>query len=54
MLVTVCEYTSTLSHDEKAEKKFKTIVTVVENGSTFAVKTYLSSVAADQKEKVPG
>lgn len=54
LLVTGCEDTSTLSPEEKAEKKFKTIVTVVENGSTFAVKTYLSSVAADQKEKVTG
>ena len=47
-----CEDNST--PEEKAEKKFKLIISVIENGTTFSVKTYLDTAEADAKEKVTG
>ena len=47
-----CEDNS--SPEEKAEKKFKLILSVIENGTTFSVKTYLDTAEADAKEKVTG
>lgn len=36
------------------ENKFNVIISVVENGTTFSVKTYLDTAKADTKEKVTG
>ncbi len=41
-----------LTPEEAAEKRFKTILTVVENGVTFSIKTYVATV--EDKEKVRG
>ncbi len=49
-----CNVNNNLSPEEKAEKKLKTILTVVENGVTFSVKTYTSTLEGGVKEKVDG
>jgi len=47
-----CEDNST--PEEKAEKKFKLILSVIENGTTFSIKTYLSTVENTAKDTVIG
>ena len=37
-----------------SDAKYKLLLSVVENGTTFSVKTYLGTVEADKKEKVIG
>ena len=37
-----------------SDAKYKLLLSVVENGTTFSVKTYLGTVEADNKEKVVG
>ena len=37
-----------------SDTKYKLLLSVVENGTTFSVKTYLGTVEADKKEKVIG
>jgi len=39
---------------EDKDAKYKLLLSVVENGTTFSVKTYLGTVEADKKEKVIG
>ena len=49
-----CNVNNNLSPEEKAEKKLNTILMVVENGVTFSVKTYISTLEGGVKEKVTG
>ena len=47
-LCTGCEETG------NSDAKYKLLLSVVENGTTFSVKTYIGTVEADKKEKVIG
>lgn len=48
LFCTGCEETG------NSDAKYKLLLSVVENGTTFSVKTYLGTVEADKKEKIIG
>ena len=47
-------FDKSLTPEEAAAKKFATILTVVENGTTFAIKSYLATISDEDSTKVTG